>query len=260
MSERGFIALARGVLDHPIVGARKPYSRHDAWEWLLFEAAFKPRRYAAGSIVVTLDRGQLAHSTRYMADAWGWSEAAVRRFLTRLKTGAGTGAMIDAQTDAGITVITICNYERYQSWEDQTDAATDARTDAPTDAEATQQRRRKEQLNNETIDNLVQIGDLNARKSEPKRQPKEGDPLFVEFYSAYPRRQSKQDAIKAYAQVRKTGVSHEAIMSGLERAKRSDRRFREMQFTPLPASWLRAGGFEDEAVSTQQDWKQAVFS
>jgi hypothetical protein len=44
MSERGFIAVARGVLDHPVVGARRPFSDFEAWLWLLFEAAWKPQR------------------------------------------------------------------------------------------------------------------------------------------------------------------------------------------------------------------------
>ena len=138
----GFIALARGILDHPIVGARKPYDRHSAWEWLLFEAAYKPHRYAAGSVVVNLERGQLAHSTRYMANAWGWPETNVRRYLKRLKADA----MIGAATDAGITVITICNYDPYQS----TSPDTGALTGAAPGAESAHQRRRKEQGNKET--------------------------------------------------------------------------------------------------------------
>lgn len=152
MSDRRFVAISRGLLDHPVVGipASEPYSRTEAWQWLILEAAFRARRYEAGNIVVELKRGQLAHSTRYMAKAWRWSEPAVRRFLTRLKTGAGTGAMIDAATDAGITVITICNYERYQTPQAETDAPNDAQVDAATDAEVTQERRRKEQLNKET--------------------------------------------------------------------------------------------------------------
>ena len=93
----------------------------------------------------------------------------------------------------------------------------------------------------------------------PKLKAPSIDPSFAEFYAAYPRRQSKQDALKAYSQVRKTGVSHESIMAGLARAKRSDQRFREMRFTPLPASWLRAGGFDDDTVLPQEDWKKAVF-
>jgi len=35
MTERGFISLARGVLDHPIVGAGQKYSALEAWLWLL---------------------------------------------------------------------------------------------------------------------------------------------------------------------------------------------------------------------------------
>lgn len=152
MSERGFLAMARGLLDHPVVGVdpRRPYSRTEAWQWMLLEAAFKSRRYQAGSIVLELKRGQFAHSTRYLAKAWRWSEPAVRRFLATLKTGAGTGAMIDARSDAGITVVTICNYERYQTAAVKVDAPIDAKIDALSDAEVTQERRRKEQLNKET--------------------------------------------------------------------------------------------------------------
>jgi hypothetical protein len=115
----------------------------------------------------------------------------------------------------------------------------------------------------DTDKTLVQIEHLNGR--EPKGQARKKpdlDPGFLEFYLAYPRRQSKQDAIKAYAQVRKSGVSHESIMAGLERAKRSDRRFREMQFTPHPGRWLRAGGFEDDTGSStsQQDLERMLLA
>ena len=150
MTERGFIALVRGVLDHPVVGARKPYSRLEAWEWLLLEAAWKPRTYLAGSTPVELQRGQIAHSTRYMAKAWGWPETSVRRFLKRLKTGAGTGAMIGATSGAGITVITICNYDRYQMPQNDSGAEDGATNGASAGAEVAQKRRRKEQGNKGT--------------------------------------------------------------------------------------------------------------
>lgn len=72
-------------------------------------------------------------------------------------------------------------------------------------------------------------------------------PDFAAFYAAYPKRQSRKTAAKAYAKARADGVSHETIMAGLSKALRSDSRFREIQFTPLPASWLNAGGWADEA-------------
>lgn len=131
----GFYLLHRGWLQHPALG-NEPYCRRAAWAWLIEEAAYQERRAEICGKVITLKRGQLTHSSRFMATAWGWSEARVRRFLTRLKTDA----MIDAETDAGQYLITICNYEKYQASQNESDAG----TDAPSDAEATQERRRLE--------------------------------------------------------------------------------------------------------------------
>jgi hypothetical protein len=111
---RGFIALARGILHHPIVGARWPYSQHEAWVWLLFEAAWKPRRVRVTNGrtygALQLKRGQLSHSRSYMAKAWGWKEKRVRGFLFRLERDR----QIRRQTGHLQMVITICNYELYQ--------------------------------------------------------------------------------------------------------------------------------------------------
>jgi hypothetical protein len=120
MSERGFIALARGILDHPIVGVRKPYSDLEAWLWMLLEAAWKPKRIRVDGgrtrMVVTLERGQLSHSRSYIAEAGGWTEKSVRCFLSRLECDQQIkrGHFGGQQKAKGQTLITICNYELYQ--------------------------------------------------------------------------------------------------------------------------------------------------
>jgi hypothetical protein len=63
--------------------------------------------------VVDLARGQLAHSTRFMAKAWKWSEASVRRFLAKLVREK----MMTVADDADLTQLTICNYDSYR-WTD----------------------------------------------------------------------------------------------------------------------------------------------
>ena len=189
MTERGYIALARGTLDHPIVGVRPrtPYSPAEAWQWLLFEAAWKPRRYSAGGIVVELKRGQLAHSTRYMAQAWRWSETRVRRFLERLKTGAGTGAMIGADTGAGITVITVCNYERYQSPQVESGADGGAQDGAASGAKwrttgAEKKKvtmiRRCRPLSRHYLRAILRRGSINAASKSWARTPEGLSPIF----------------------------------------------------------------------------------
>jgi hypothetical protein len=90
MTKRGFISIARGILDHPHVGARKPYSRLEAWEWLLLEAAWKAHRvgFQAGRHLgtISLERGQLSHSLRFIASKWGWSVKRTRTALLGLET------------------------------------------------------------------------------------------------------------------------------------------------------------------------------
>jgi hypothetical protein len=69
-----------------------------------------------------------------------------RRFLALLKSDAHDDAQIDTQTDAGITVITIRKYDRYQRVSMPTDAANDAEVDASGDAAATHDRRKEEDI------------------------------------------------------------------------------------------------------------------
>jgi DNA-binding transcriptional MocR family regulator len=132
----GVFTIARSIFHHPLFEG-DPYSRRDAWEWLISEAAWKPRRRSIDGRMVPLGRGQLVASVRHMARIWGWDKARVERFLGRLKTEA----MIKTSTDTGITVITICNYEEYQF--------SPGASETPTETTARQQRDNTEEVNKE---------------------------------------------------------------------------------------------------------------
>lgn len=135
MSERGFIAVDRGLFDHPVF-APEPYTEREAWLWLIAEAAWKPTTVRVGRAIVKVGRGELAYSLRFMATKWRWSEPRVRRFLDKL-SGRRTGdALVLVQATRDSTHITICNYDRYQDVR----RTRDAQTDAPPDAKPTQRR------------------------------------------------------------------------------------------------------------------------
>ncbi len=110
MSERGVFAVDRGIWDHDVLSDNRPFSRREVWLWLLSEAAWKPHRRRVSGRPIGLNRGQLVASLRFMAEKWCWSEPRVRRFLELLEKER----MIDVATDAGITIITICKYDKYQ--------------------------------------------------------------------------------------------------------------------------------------------------
>jgi hypothetical protein len=72
---------------------------------------------------------------------------------------------------------------------------------------------------------------------------------FLAFWSAYPRKKSKDAAAKAFASAMKRIPDPDplaVILAGLERAMPG---WDEPTFIPYPASWLNAGGWDDEAPS-----------
>jgi hypothetical protein len=147
VSERGVFAVDRGIFEHPKFRDDKhELSKLEAWLWLLSSAAWKPHVRRVSGKNFKLSRGQLVASTRYMAERWRWSESKVRRFLDALKTDGDSDAEIDAATDAGVTVITIRKYDKYQRVSLPSDADNDAVSGAQSDAAATQDRRNKENI------------------------------------------------------------------------------------------------------------------
>jgi hypothetical protein len=140
MSDRGFIMLPRSLLDEPML--QDPvYFR--AYVWLLQEAAWKPRNQEVpngrSTAVVRLDRGQLTHSLTYMAQAWNVTVKRVRTILDRLETASwiaiqrGTqslknGSQKGTQTGTLQTVITICNYDASQKYNEDKGTQTGTQT------------------------------------------------------------------------------------------------------------------------------------
>lgn len=136
MSERGVFAVDRGIWEHDLLTGSEPFSRREAWLWLVSEAAWKPHRRRVIGRTFDLHRGELVASLRFIASKWLWSEPRVRRFMASLISSE----MIDAKTDAGVTVITICKYDEYQ----RVSLPSDAMCKSDVDAGPTQDRRKVE--------------------------------------------------------------------------------------------------------------------
>jgi hypothetical protein len=136
MSERGVFAVDRGIWEHDVLSDNEPFSRREAWLWLLSEAAWKPHKRRVIGRTVELSRGQYVGSLRFIASKWRWSEPRVRRFLGALISSE----MVDAKTDAGVTVVTICKYDEYQ----RVSLPSDATPKVDVEAAPTQERRKVE--------------------------------------------------------------------------------------------------------------------
>lgn len=112
----GSVSISRDLFDHGMFKP-EPFTEREAWIWMIMAARWKSGKARVGDFVVDLDRGQFAASVRFMAKAWGWTAAKVQRLLERLKKME----MISSKTDTGVSVITVCNYDKFQPLQEATD-------------------------------------------------------------------------------------------------------------------------------------------
>jgi hypothetical protein len=82
-----------------------------AFAWMVMGAAWQLTRVRYKDRLIVLQRGQLAVSQRDMARALDRDKAWVERLWKRLRGEA----MIATTCEAGVAVITICNYNEYQA-------------------------------------------------------------------------------------------------------------------------------------------------
>ena len=238
----GYFVLAREALDHPALAADGVLCRRAAFVWLVEHASFAARAFNIQGRTVSLARGQLAASLRFLAKAWGWSEPGVRRFISRLKTDA----LIDAATDAGVTIVTICGYEEMQAMAAQADAP----SDAATDARATQDRRRSDAKQNKG--NEGKEGNEGQSKSSSRRSgtvDPETIAAFEEWWQAYPRKVGKPIARKAYGAALRKASAGELLTAA--RAFAAARAGEDPTYTPHPTTWLRHERWNDQPERRQ---------
>lgn len=224
----GTVNIARSIFDHAVF-ADEPKTEREAWIWLIMEASWKPRTRRVGSVVVNTERGQLAASVRFLAGAWKWTAPKVQRYLKRLEKME----MIRSEADAGVTVITICNYDEYQCVVKATDTvAIQSRYSADT---------------NEKKDEIREEGKKKDANASSAHRPEKAS-RFQDFWDAYPHRngakKGRADCERVYAKAVKAGVTEQQIIDAAGRAREDPDVKRGYGRSALP--WLNQRGWEDE--------------
>lgn len=107
-----WIRISVEMLEHSAF-AGEPYSRRDAWLWLIANAAWKPKRIKHKGKMIVLERGQVLIGRAFLAETWGWSEQSVRTFVKFLVSET----MLEINQSSGhfANVANICNYDKYQT-------------------------------------------------------------------------------------------------------------------------------------------------
>ncbi len=105
----GWIAIKRDIHGHPIFHQNP--ERLFVWTWILATAAWRDTRMDANGTTVMVKRGQLLTSYRQISKATGVGVQVIRTLVSKL---IDENAINTALTQ-GRLLITICNYEKYQS-------------------------------------------------------------------------------------------------------------------------------------------------
>lgn len=118
----GWFLVKRGMLSHDLFRPEGPFSRLEAWLWLIEAAAFEDTTVAVDGATYPLSRGSVHHSERYMAAAWRWERPKVQRFLKKL-VAEGAVEKVTVPHISGKPIhysirgaihLRLCNYEKYQ--------------------------------------------------------------------------------------------------------------------------------------------------
>lgn len=125
MSENGgFVILPRKAFDCDLWDERRVFSKWEAWQDLIRRAQWHPSQMLKGWKGISLDRGQLVVSVQGLAVDWRWSQGKVERFLSYLERETERIRRVKHRT---FSIITICNYDRYQNLGNYLDGQTETK-------------------------------------------------------------------------------------------------------------------------------------
>ena len=110
MTEYGYALIHRKIINNSLYFA-EVFSRNQAWIDMILIANYTNRKIDIRGNLISVSRGQIARSEANLAERWKWSRGKVRRFL---KVLVDEGMIVQQKTPA-ITLISIVNYDAYQS-------------------------------------------------------------------------------------------------------------------------------------------------
>ncbi|HDZ6172017.1 TPA: DnaD domain-containing protein [Staphylococcus aureus] len=107
----GWISIDRSIQNHWLFKEKRTFSKFEAWIYLLMEANHSKAKVPIENQIVTVERGQRLTSILTLSDLFNWSRFKVKTFLDLLESDG----MLEVKTTSKYTLITIVNYDFYQS-------------------------------------------------------------------------------------------------------------------------------------------------
>lgn len=237
----GFTLCYRKIWEHPIFKGNA--LRVGVFQWMLHAAAFRPMKYNAGGCIVDLERGQLCASQAQICAETGITRQQLRSLLDALESNQAVTIKSANGATKGKSIITICNYDKYQG-------------DNQDSNQADNQAATKRQPIKETTLNNSNKRDMRAEARDSAVEP-EG---FADFWEAYPHRggvkRGRAVAVKKFSAAVKSGVTAERLIAAARRYQ-FDRQV-VSGFAKDASTWLNQRGWEDEIEAVKPQAVSAI--
>ena len=230
--QSGYTKLWRKLLGSEV------WKNHDLtrfWIWCLLKATYKERQLLRGHSVITLKPGQFVMGRSQAAAATGLSE---RRLRTCVKLLATLGNVTSEATSAG-TVITVCNWQHYQSAPEE--------NDQPNDQQVTSKR--------PASDQQVTTNKKIKKNKKDKKEKKTTPVGFADFWASWPtphkRKTSMSRCLEKWTEDKlESRAAH--VLAVLEQDKASDDwRKDEGEYICAPLVWLNQRRWDCELADRQ---------
>jgi len=200
---KGYILLHRKIQNHWIFEEERKFSKFEAWIDILMSCNHDFKKVMIKGKLIEVERGESIRSLETMAQKWGWSKSAVKRFLVILESDN----MILLKSETVTTRLTVFNYDSYQSFNSDSETQmTRTRYADDTHAEHTRHARGTKQ-------NTIKTP--NTHKTH-KTNTIDFSEDFETFWTStkFPKRQqdTKGDMKKKYISCRKSKLSHSEIL------------------------------------------------
>ena len=254
----GYIKLWRKVLD---TGMIRSHNLWIFWTWCLLKASWKQGKVWVGKQEIELQPGQFVFGLNAASEEIGLSIQNIRTSLIALENYKNLTRKVTSK----FSIITICNWESYQSSENITNNQTNEPLTIKQQSNGNNKEVKKERSKEDKrlYGEHVLLSEFEKPKeqtplielpSNPPPEKKENKkPLsetFLRFYSLYPKKIGRGAAEKAWKKLSPDKELVEIIVNAIPFQIRWHKEAKEKgQFYPEwknPASWLNQGCWADE--------------
>jgi len=151
----GWIKLHRSITEHWLYTEKRKFSKFEAWNDILLTVNYLPCKTIIKGKVIEVKRGESALSLESWGKRWSWDKSSVKRFFELLKSDD----MIQLKNETVTTRLIICNYDTYQSKENEVETQTKRRRNADETQtipieERKEKKEEKEEKENKTIPSI----------------------------------------------------------------------------------------------------------